>query len=133
MGWLPKALVVVLLATGTGLAIGAVLGMPCASLTWGLSLWLGLAIGGAAGVASGVLALADGPGRFDGRGSRIGAVLGLLIAGGYLGYVSTNGPGLWPLTASEAAFLLGGFAYAVGTGWVAGRWAEQVGRAIADA
>ncbi len=125
-----NAAAVVLLATGTGLTVGCVGGVAFALFTWGLSVGLGLAVGGAVGFVAGVLAAADGNNRFDGSGSLAGGLFGLLASGGCVAYAAAYGPGSGSLTADNVSFLVGWFVGGAGTGWLAGLLAERVGRAV---
>lgn len=129
---LADAVVPVLLATGVGLGVGCAGGVAFALFTWGLSLGLGLVVGGATGVVAGVLTVVDADGRFGGGGPRAGALIGLLASGGYVAYLAAYGPGLGgPLTAGDVVFLVGWFGGGAGTGWMAGLFAERVGRLVA--
>ncbi len=130
MRWVAKTAAGVVSAIGTGLAVGCTGGMTFALFTWGLSLWLGLAVGGAAGSVAGVLAAADGQARYRGGGTLGGACLGLLTSGGYVAYAAAYGPGFWPLDGSAVVFLAGWLVGGTATGLFSGLLAERVGRFV---
>lgn len=130
MRWLTKAVAVVL-ATGTGLAVGCAGGAAFALFTWGLSLGLGLIVGGMVGAVAGVVAVADGDGRYMCAGPPAGIVVGLVASGGWVAYMAMYGPGSGPLTAGDRIFLAAWFIGGAATGFFAGLLAERVGRAVA--
>ena len=119
-----------LLGAWVGAVVGLLMALPVLAVTWGASIPVLIAVGGAAGGIASLVATTETPGRpRRGAGQWLGAAFATAASVvAYFAFAKSNPLSVKP---NELVFILVMSTYTAGVGFVAGRYAERSARSAA--